>query len=550
MFGGTSLFRTPFSGNSMHRRLLRVMLLFWGFLLEFLLLYWLRRLTGRRASDAWRRRLYKSQAIRFKSTALDLGGLLIKMGQFLSARVDIMPREYVEELGGLQDQVAAVPYEEVAKVLTAQLGRPPGEVFSFFEEKPEASASLGQVHRAVLPDGAEVAVKIQRPGIDAVVETDFKAIRFLLRLLGRFTSMGSNVDLDAVYDEFTRTTRAELDYRQEGRNLESFRQNLASFDYLDLPEIRWDFSTERVLTMTFIHGTKITDYSHLEKAGLSRHLLATRLINVYLKMVMEDGFFHADPHPGNVFALPDSRIALVDFGMVGRISPTMKRYLRALFVAVANRRAGDITKAFVNLHFVRPGADLSKIRQAVGMILDRFYGYTLEEIRSLDLTELGSEILELIRDHPFQIPAQIAFLGRAVGTLVGLTTGLDEGVNLVNIFLPYAQTLVLGEEGDPLEVLRKKVAQMGVALTALPEMTQRVVEQLEQGDLRVSVVEMAGVARAMREQARWMRRAGLVVYAAALLVVATLLYINHEAVLGAVALGLSLVILGMGLGRR
>jgi len=534
----------------MYRRLLKVMLLFWGFFLEFLLLYWARRLVGRRRSDARRRRLYRSQARRFRGTALELGGLLIKLGQFLSARVDIMPREYVEELGGLQDQVAPVAYPEVARVLTAELGRAPHEIFTLFDEDPEASASLGQVHRAVLPDGTEVAVKIQRPGIDTVVETDFKAIRFLLGLVGRFTPVGASVDLEAVYEEFTNTTRAELDYRQEGQNLETFRRNLASFDYLDLPEMRWDFSTQRVMTMTFIHGTKISDYPALEQAGLSRRLLATRLINVYLKMVMEDGFFHADPHPGNVFALAGSRVALVDFGMVGHITPAMKRYLRALFVAVATRRAGDITRGLVNLHFIRPGADLGKIRQAVNLILDRFYGYTLEEIRSLDLTELGSEILDLVREHPFQVPASIAFLGRAIGTLVGLTTGLDTGVNLINIFLPYAETLVVGEEGAPLELLQKKFLQMGGALAALPETIQRVAGQLEQGDLKVSVSEMAGVARAMREQAGWLRRAGLVIYAAALLVTATLLHINHEEVLGAVALGLSLVTFGMGLGKH
>jgi predicted unusual protein kinase regulating ubiquinone biosynthesis (AarF/ABC1/UbiB family) len=529
----------------MYRRLLIVVLLFWGFFLEFLLLSWVIRLTGRRRNGVWRKRLYRRQAARFKKTALELGGLLIKLGQFLSARVDIMPREYVEELAGLQDQVAPVPYPEVARVLEAELGAPPHAVFALFEEVPEASASLGQVYRAVCHDGTEVAVKVQRPGIEQVVETDFKAIRFLLGLVGRFTSVGNSVDLEAVYGEFTRTTRAELDYRQEGRNMEMFRRNLACFDYLDLPEMRWELSTQRVMTMTFIHGVKITDYQAQEAAGLSRRLLATRLINVYLKMVMEDGFFHADPHPGNVFALPDSRVALVDFGMVGYISPGMQRHLKALFIAVSNRRAGDITRAFVDLHFVRPGADLGRIRQAVTLILDRFYGYTLDEIRNLDLTELGDVILELVREHPFQIPAQVAFLGRAIGTLVGLTTGLDPDINLVHIFLPYARTLAFGEQ-DPLEVLQKKVLQMGGSLAALPETLQRVINQVEQGDLKVGVSEMVAVARAMREQAASIRRSGLVVYSAALLLAAALLHINHQEVLGGVALGLSLVTFGLG----
>jgi len=533
----------------MYRRLLKVTLLFTGFALEFFWLYWVRRLTGRRRSEGRRRRLYRSQAVRFRNTALELGGLLIKLGQFLSARVDIMPREYVEELAGLQDQVDPVPYREVAQVLAAELGGPPHEVFAVFEEVPEASASLGQVHRAVCRDGTEVAVKIQRPGIESVVETDFKAIRFLLGLVGRFTSVGASLDLDAVYGEFTRTTRAELDYRQEGQNLEAFRRNLASFGYLELPVMLWDYSTPRVMTMTFIHGLKITDYQAQEAAGLSRRILATRLINVYLKMVMEDGFFHADPHPGNVFALPDNRVALVDFGMVGHITPAMKRHLRALFIAISNRRPGDITRAFVDLHFVRPGADLGKIRQAVSLILDRFYGYTLEEMRSVDLGELGGEILDLVRGHPFQIPAQVAFLGRAVGTLVGLTTGLDPEINLVNIFLPYARTLVLGES-DPVELLQKKVLGLGEALVSLPEMVNRVMRQVEQGELRASVDEMAGVARAMREQAAWLRRTGLVVYAAALLVAAVLLHVSHEEAPAAVALGFSLVLFGLGVIRR
>ena len=540
----------PPSANRLHRRLLKVTLLFWGFFLEFLLLHWARRLVGRRRSDVWRRRLYRSQARRFKKTALDMGGLLIKLGQFLSARVDIMPREYVEELAGLQDQVAPVPYPDVARVMTAELGRPPAEVFAFFDENAHASASLGQVHRAVCTDGVEVAVKVQRPGIDSIVETDFRAIRFLLGLVGRFTSLGATMDLEAVYGEFTRTTRGELDYRQEGRNLEAFRRNLGSFDYLELPEMRWEYTTGRVITMTFVHGVKITDYDGLTAAALSRHLLAVRLINVYLKMVMEDGFFHADPHPGNVFGLAGSRVALVDFGMVGHITPSMKRHLRALFVAVSNRRAGDIVREFVNLHFVRPGADTGRIRQAVNLILDRFYDQTLEEIHSLDLTELGRELLELVREHPFQIPAQIAFLGRAVGTLVGLTTGLDPDINLIAIFLPYAQTLVVREGGNPVEMLPQKALRLGAALAALPETLRRTADQINQGEVKVSVNEMNALMRTIREQAAGMRRTGLVIYASALLLAAVFLHVNHEDVWGGVALVLSVAAFAAGVGRR
>lgn len=482
----------------------RVVLLFVRFFLELLYLNWLNRLRGPERLVDRRSRLYRSQARRFRSLAVDQGGLLIKIGQFLSTRVDILPREYTEELTGLQDEVASVPFSQLQPVIEEAFGRPLGEIYATFDQEPKAAASLGQVHEATLPSAERVAVKILRPGIERLVEADLLAAREIISLIQRFTRIGENIDLMAVYRELESTFRAELDYVKEGKNAERFAVNLAELDFLHLPKIHWEYTRPRVLTLEYIDGIKITNYHQLDEAGLDRGELARRLVRIYLKMVMEDGFFHADPHPGNIFALTDGRIALIDFGMVGEISPALRQGIRNLFLAVTHRSADEIIEAFVNLGFIRPRADLGPIRRAAAYMLDHFFESSLGDLYKLDLRGLGHDLTELVRNHPFQMPASVTLLGRALGTLHGVATGLDPNLNLVEIFLPFAKRMV-EQDGDSFwGLLRGRVQAWGEALVEGPPLLYGLLQRVESGRLRFPledaalVRELGGIAAAIR----------------------------------------------------
>ena len=486
------------------RRARRVVLLFVRFFLELLYLNWLGRIIRPKRLAERRSRLYRSQARRFRALAIGQGGLLIKIGQFLSTRVDILPQEYTDELAGLQDEVSALPFQALRSVFAEAFGKPVEELYATFDEAPKAAASLGQVHEATLPGGERVAVKILRPGIERLVEADLLAARRVIALLLRFTKLGRNIDLWAVYRELEGTFRAELDYVKEGQNAERFAKNLAELDFLYLPKIYWEFTRPRVLTQEYIEGIKITNYAQIEAAGLKRGELARRLVRIYLKMVMEDGFFHADPHPGNIFALTDGRIALIDFGMVGEISPSLQEGIRQLFLAVTHRSADEIVKAFADLGFIRPRADLGTIRRATAYLLDHFFESSLGNLYKLDLRGLGRDLTELVRNHPFQMPASVTLLGRALGTLHGVATGLDPELNLVEIFLPFAQRLVNSEDGGFWSLLRERAKAWGEAWVEGPPLGYSLLQRLASGQFRFPledadmVRELGGIAGAVR----------------------------------------------------
>lgn len=455
----------------------RVFSLFLGFLVELWLLSLWERILGARATEPWRARVRHRQAVRFRNRAVELGGLLIKLGQFLSARVDLLPREYTEVLSTLQDQVPPAPWAEVEGIL-AELPVSWREVFAELETEPVAAASFGQVHRARLATGETVAVKIQRPGIEEMVEADLRATAWFLVVLDRFTRVASNMDIWAVFEEVSATTRAELDYIQERENLERLRRNLSSLEGVRIPRVYPELSTRRVMVMEYVEGVRVTDHEALARAGVSREQTARRLVQAYMKMVLEDGFFHADPHPGNLLVDAEGNLVLLDFGMVGRITPAQMAELRALFVAVAQRREGEIVRAFHRLGFLRPGADLGAVRRAVGLLLDRFYTTDVRELYRIDAKALAAELQELIRKQPFQVPANVAFLGRALSILVGVSTGLDPGLNLVQMFEPYARRLVLsgGESslaGEILSRLRTGV----LSLLQLPELAAEALQR-------------------------------------------------------------------------
>lgn len=439
--------------------------------------------------------LLRRQGARLRITAVRLGGLLIKLGQFLSTRVDLLPEEFTAELRSLQDEVPAEPFSRIRPLVERELGQPLEAVFSRFDPEPVAAASLGQVHLARLADGREVAVKVQRPEVEAVVETDLIAIRRGLALLNRFTGWGRTFHLDAVYRDFVRTVREELDYLHEGRSAERFAANFARNRHVRVPVVYWPWTTRRVLTMERSQGIKVTDFAALEAAGIDRHQLAALIVRLYLRQILRHGFVHLDPHPGNLFVNPPLELTFLDFGMTLELDPKLREGVERLFVAIAKRDIPRIVEILVETGFLLPGADLAKVRRAVGWAADLLYGKALEDIRQLDFSLINEQVVRLLREQPFQIPANISFLGRAISMVVGLTTQMDPSLNLVEIFRPFVQR-VLTQRQPVYRLLMGQARELGQDLLTLPALSHRVLGRLERGDLEVGV-DFADITRSL-----------------------------------------------------
>ena len=372
-------------------------------------------------SQTWyeerRRELFVSQARRFRNTAVELGGLMIKLGQFFSTRVDVLPQAVTRELAGLQDEVQPEDFAALRQEAETEFGRPLEEIYESLEETPLAAASLGQVHCGRLASGQTVAVKIQRPGIEELVDTDLKAVRRVIDLIKLLTDWEKYADFDAIFSEFSAMVHEELDYIHEGHNAETIAANLAGDREVIIPRIYWEHTTRRVLTMEFEEGMKITDYEGLAKAGVNRHDLAIRLLHIYIKQILVDGFFHADPHPGNLFVTPAGRIILIDFGMVGVISRPLRENLVQLAQAMIQRNYDQVVNLLKKVGFLRRGADAELLAKAIGLFMEQVLGKG-EDLFSGDLGEIMDNMETLLYENPFQIPANFTFLGRALGTLL------------------------------------------------------------------------------------------------------------------------------------
>src|SRR5712692_4684259 len=302
--------------------------------------------------------------VAFRQTAIKLGVLMIKLGQFLSSRADLLPEQALAVLASLQDEVPAEPFSHVVSVIEAELGNPVEHTFRVLEPTATAAASLGQVHKAVLAStGEEVAVKVQRTNIEQLVRMDLNSLKFVIRVITRFVNTGNLIDLMSFYREFERTVYEEIDYITEAANCKRFQEMFQDDPTIYIPAVYDDYTTRRVLVLEWIDGIKINDYAALEAAGIDRLEVANRTVQAYFKQFFEEGFFHADPHPGNIFVKPGSAetgpvIAFVDFGMVGTLSKGMKKSLKDLFLSFLTRDSHALVKAMERLGFVGEGANL------------------------------------------------------------------------------------------------------------------------------------------------------------------------------------------------
>jgi predicted unusual protein kinase regulating ubiquinone biosynthesis (AarF/ABC1/UbiB family) len=375
---------------------------------------------------------------------LKLGPTFIKIGQSISTRADLLPLAYIKELSKLQDNVPPFPHDEAMGIIERELGHTVGALYAEIGSEPIAAASLGQVYRARLHSGEVVAVKVQRPHLAEVINFDLAVLRGIARFMVRFPKLVRGVDWEGTLNEFAATIFEEMDYVQEGRNAETFRKNFSRWREVYVPVIYWSHVSPRVLTMEFIEGTKVLDLQTLTERGINPPDVVKLIARTYLKQLLEDGFFHADPHPGNLRVMNDGRMAFFDFGMVGRITSEMQSLMIDAFFHIVERDVKGLTQDLINLNFLSQSVDRDSIRLVVEKLFSDYLNLKLGEVRFKELTY---ELAEVVYEYPFQIPANFTYVMRAIMTLEGIGLTMDPNFSFFDVAKPYAKEFMLKREG-------------------------------------------------------------------------------------------------------
>jgi len=384
------------------------------------------------------------QAVWLKNKLIELGPTFIKIGQSMGTRADLLPLPFVKELGTLVDQVPPFPNAIAHQIIERELGRKIADVFAEFDAEPVAAASLGQVYRARLHSGEEVAVKVQRPNLEDTIKDDIVILKKVASFAERFEQLNENADWAGMLREFDQTIHEEMDYVAEGRNADRFRENFKNWANIRVPEIYWQATTNKVLTMDFIRGTKVTDLEEQERKNISGSKVNRLLIKTYLKQLLEDGFFHADPHPGNLLVQDDGRLTFFDFGMVGRIDSSLQSKMIDAFFHVVSKDPAGIAQDLINLDFLKPGTPHSVVKPVVERMFEFHFNLKLKDV---NFKELTYDLADVMYDYPFRLPSNFTYIMRALMTLEGIGIITDPEFNFFETAKPYAKEFMLKREG-------------------------------------------------------------------------------------------------------
>jgi predicted unusual protein kinase regulating ubiquinone biosynthesis (AarF/ABC1/UbiB family) len=520
------------------------------------------RLAARTRAERGRR-----TAVRFRALAVSMGGLMIKVGQFLSSRLDVLPPEITAELAGLQDEVPPEDFADVRVVAEEGLALPLEEHFAWFDESPLAAASLGQVHRARLrpSDAAEqgfadVVVKVQRPHIQQVIEVDLAALRRVGGWMSRYRPIRERADVPALVEEFAVTTLQEVDYLAEAGHAETFATNFAQDPRIAIPAVLWELTGRRVLTLQDVSALKLGDGEALTAAGIDRAEVARVLAGAFLQQIFTDGFFHADPHPGNIFVTPrtpggagdpDWTLTFVDFGMVGEVPEELHAGLRDLLIAGGLRDSARLVAGLERLDLLLPSADVVQIERAAEQVFARFAGLRMDELQQIppeEVVRFGLQFRELLLELPFQVPENLLLLGRSVGILSGVCTALDPEFDIWATITPYATRLLEDERQSVPEMVLTEALALGRLALVLPRRADRVLRKAERGELAVSTPMLSSQVRRLERSVA--RTNALVVFAA--LLVAGAVLTEPEPTLGRLLMAASVapLLLAAGSGLR
>ncbi|MEH1905678.1 MAG: AarF/ABC1/UbiB kinase family protein [Nostoc sp.] len=463
----------------------------WSFVLTLMFKLWLYNKSWSYAggvTEAKQAARRKTQAVWIRNTLLDLGPTFIKVGQLFSTRADIFPGEYVEELAKLQDKVPAFSYEQVEATIEKELGKKIPELFHNFEPIPLAAASLGQVHKAVLYTGESVVVKVQRPGLKKLFEIDLQILKGITRYFQNHPKWGRGRDWLGIYEECCRILWEEIDYLNEGRNADTFRRNFRGYDWVNVPRIYWRYATSTVLTLEYLPGIKISQYEALEAAGLDRKAIARQGAQAYLLQLLNSGFFHADPHPGNIAVSGSGALIFYDFGMMGRIKANVREGLMQTLFGIAQKDGDRVVQSLIDLGAIAPTDDMGPVRRSVQYMLDHFMDKPFE---NQSVAAISDDLYEIAYNQPFRFPATFTFVMRAFSTLEGVGKGLDPEFNFMEVAKPYAMQLMTdmnGSEGNSfLNELSRQAAQVSSTAFGLPRRLEDTLEKLERGDMRLRV---------------------------------------------------------------
>jgi predicted unusual protein kinase regulating ubiquinone biosynthesis (AarF/ABC1/UbiB family) len=486
----------PGPHRARYRRILRFasrqLVQLWWFEL-FLPRFGLGGIAERTRTDRMRR-----IAQRFHVLAVDLGGLMIKVGQFMSSRLDVLPPEITDELAGLQDEVPAVPFADIKALAEAELGVPFDRAFAWVDERALAAASLGQVHRARLSEldaadtGLEnVVVKVQRPGIDEIVAVDLAALRKVAGWLRRVRIVSDRVDAPALVEEFAQTSLEEIDYLHEAQSAERFAENFAGDARVATPEVVWERTTRRVLTLEDVTAIKINDTDALRAAGIDPAAVADAFAKAMFEQVFTHSFFHADPHPGNIFVTPGGapdawRLTFIDFGMMGEVPQGLRSGLRALVIAVAARDGRKLVDAAQEVGVLLPSGDTREFEKALTALFARFGGMGFAELATVDPREFRDFAVEFgdtIRSLPFQLPEGMLLLFRAVALTSGMCSGLNPTFNVWDAVEPFAAQLLRDETGNTAKALAAQAWAAAGTTARLPGRIDAVITEIEEGTI-------------------------------------------------------------------
>jgi len=447
-------------------------------------------------------------AQRFHVLAVDLGGLMIKVGQFLSSRLDVLPPEITAELAGLQDEVPPASFAAIRQLAEAELGVPLAQAYSAFDEVPVAAASLGQAHRARLaPSDAAVSgfervvVKVQRPGIQAIIDVDLAALRRVAGWLSRLRSVSKHVDTQALVAEFATTSLEEIDYLHEAVGAERFGAIFADDPRIGVPEIVWERTTRRVLTLSDVTAIKINDIEALRAAGIDPSEVAAVFAEAMFEQLFGHGYFHADPHPGNVFvtpipggkagdaAHPAWRLTFIDFGMMGEVTEQLRHGLRRLLVAVAARDGHGLVEGIRDAGILLPAADTAELERAMTQLFDRFGGMGFSQLRKVDqreFREFGNEFGTVVRSLPFQLPENFLLVIRAMSLTSGVCSSLDPEFNIWEAIEPYAGRLLREESGNVLLTAAREALSFAGVVLRLPGRVDSLITRINAGTVHVA----------------------------------------------------------------
>ena len=425
----------------------------------------------------------KSTGERIRLFLEELGPTFVKIGQVASTRYDLLPSEIISELENLQDQATPFSYELVRKIIESELGHPIDAVFLEFNETPIAAASIGQVHYAVLKTGEKVAIKVQRPKMKTVIETDLEILQDLALIAEQRLEWAERYQLRDIVDEFSRSLLEEIDYTIEGRNAEKIYKQFEDDPKIVIPKVYWEYSTKKVLTMEYIDGIKINEMDKSKQIGNSPKVLANTIIDSLLKQILVEGFFHGDPHPGNILTLPGNVIVFLDFGMVGRLTPDMKHHLASLVIALMRKKTEDVIKSIVQMGIVPENIDMITLRRDVDRLYEKYYDASLSTV---SLAQVIIDLFAVAYQHQIRIPPDLTLLGKTLLTMEGLVVKLDPELSILKVAEPFGRRLLM-ERFDPKNVAGNvwdQVVEVGRLVNELPKVLKEISVLLKKGKMK------------------------------------------------------------------